>query len=34
MPDPQGEFDPRPLIDRATWTFSKTTADWPNWKHE
>jgi hypothetical protein len=34
MPDPPGEFDPRPFIERATWTFSKTTADWPNWKHE
>jgi hypothetical protein len=34
MPDPQGEFDPRPFIARAQWTFSKTTAKWPNWKHE
>ena len=25
--------DPRPFIARATWRFSKTTADWPNWKH-
>jgi hypothetical protein len=26
MPDPRREFDPRPFIQRATWTFSKTTA--------
>ena len=26
-------FDPRPFIERATWTFSKTTAEKPNWKH-
>jgi hypothetical protein len=26
-------FDPRPAIARANWRFSKTTADWPNWKH-
>jgi hypothetical protein len=27
------EFDPRPFIARAGWTFSKTTADKPNWQH-
>jgi hypothetical protein len=26
-------FDPRPFIDRADWRFSKTTAEWPDWKH-
>jgi len=29
----EAPFDPTPFIARANWTFSKTTADKPNWKH-
>jgi hypothetical protein len=26
-------FDPRPFIARAGWRLSKTTEDWPDWRH-
>jgi hypothetical protein len=29
----EAPFDPRAFIERATWTFSKTTADKADWKH-
>ena len=31
--DREAPFDPRAFIERANWRFSKTTAEWPNWKH-
>jgi len=27
-------FDPRPFIERASWTFASSVADKANWKHE
>jgi chlorite dismutase len=29
----QAPFDPRRFIARAEWRLSKTTEDWPDWRH-
>jgi hypothetical protein len=29
----EAPFDPRPFIERARWTLSKTTEEWPDWRH-